>query len=72
MNVLLAMCMGSKERVKDGVKYGLCYTAVIMLIGFVGLEIFANPFAGTNIVFQGIWFCGTGCSWYVSELGRMD
>lgn len=38
--------MGSKERVKDGVKYGLCYTAVIMLIGFVGLEIFANPFAG--------------------------
>lgn len=38
--------MGSKERVKDGVKYGLCYTAVIMLIGFVGLEIFATPFAG--------------------------
>ncbi len=37
--------MGSKERVKDGVKYGLLYTLVLMLIGFVGLELFANPFA---------------------------
>lgn len=38
--------MGSKERVTDGVKYGLLYTLGIMLIGFVGLEIFAKPFAG--------------------------
>lgn len=37
--------MGSKERVKDGVKYGLMYTLGLMLIGFVGLEVFANPFA---------------------------
>ncbi len=38
--------MGSKKRVKDGVKYGLVYTLAIMFIGFVGLEIFAEPFAG--------------------------
>lgn len=31
---------------KDGVKYGLLYTLVIMLAGFVGLEILAVPFAG--------------------------
>lgn len=38
--------MGSQERVKDGVKYGLMYTLVIMCIGFIGLELFANPFCG--------------------------
>ena len=38
--------MGSKSRVKDGIKYGMIYTLVIMLIGFVGLEILAEPFAG--------------------------
>ncbi len=38
--------MGSRERVKDGVKYGLIYTLGIMLVGFIGLEIFAEPFAG--------------------------
>lgn len=37
--------MGSKERVKDGIKYGLIYTLIIMVIGFAGLEIFAEPFA---------------------------
>lgn len=38
--------MGSKKRVQDGVKYGMMYTLVIMLIGFAGLELFAEPFAG--------------------------
>lgn len=38
--------MGSKERVRDGVKYGLLYTLGIMLIGFLGLEVFAEPLAG--------------------------
>jgi len=38
--------MGSKERVKAGVKYGLIYTLGIMLIDFIGLEVFAEPFAG--------------------------
>ncbi len=43
--------MGNKDRVKDGIKYGMIYTLIIMLIGFVGLEIFAEP----NIAFQGIF-----------------
>ncbi|MCM1246170.1 MAG: MATE family efflux transporter [Roseburia sp.] len=38
--------MGSKERVKDGIKYGMIYTLTIMVIGFVGLEIFSEPLAG--------------------------
>lgn len=38
--------MGSKKRVQDGVKYGMRYTLLMMLIGCVGLELFAQPFAG--------------------------
>lgn len=38
--------MGNKDRVKEGVRYGLLYTVSIMLIGFVGLEVFAEAFAG--------------------------
>ena len=38
--------MNNKERVKDGVKYGILYTLVIMFAGFAALEIFAVPFAG--------------------------
>lgn len=38
--------MKSKKRVKAAIKYGMMYTLAIMLVGFVGLEIFAEPFAG--------------------------
>ena len=38
--------MQNKQRVKDGVKYGIGYTLIIMFVGFIGLEIFAEPFAG--------------------------
>lgn len=38
--------MNSKERVKDGVKYGIVYTLAIMFVGFAALEILAVPFAG--------------------------
>lgn len=38
--------MQNHKRVKEGIKYGLIYTLVIMVIGFLGLEIFAEPFAG--------------------------
>ena len=37
--------MNSKKRVKDGIKYGMVYTLAIMVVGFVALEIFAEPFA---------------------------
>lgn len=38
--------MGSRERVRDGIKYGIMYTLIIMTVGFIGLEIFAVPLAG--------------------------
>lgn len=37
--------MGNKKRVRDGNKYGLIYTLIIMFIGFIGLEILAEPFS---------------------------
>ena len=37
--------MGSRERVRDGIKYGIMYTLIIMAVGFIGLEIFAVPLA---------------------------
>lgn len=38
--------MGNKKRVKDGIKYGILYTEIIMLLGIIVLEIFAEPLAG--------------------------
>lgn len=37
--------MGSKERINDGIKYGLVYTLTIMVIGTAVVEIFASPFS---------------------------
>lgn len=37
--------MGSKERIKECVKFGHLFTAVIMLAGCIVLEIFAVPFS---------------------------
>lgn len=37
--------MQSKKRVKDGIRYGMTYTLIIMFVGMLALEIFANPFA---------------------------
>lgn len=38
--------MKNKERIRDGIRYGLQYTVGIMLIGMVLLEVFARPFSG--------------------------
>lgn len=38
--------MGDKRRVKDSIKYGMIDTLVIMFIGAVGLQIFAEPLIG--------------------------
>ena len=35
--------MGDKNRVKDGIKYGIIYITVIMLAGLILLQIFARP-----------------------------
>lgn len=37
--------MRSKHRVRDGIRYGLIYTALIMIIGTSIIEIFAVPFS---------------------------
>ncbi|WP_310601563.1 MATE family efflux transporter [Anaerosporobacter sp.] len=37
--------MRSKSRVKDGIKYGMGYTLIIMVVGLLALEIFAQPFS---------------------------
>ncbi len=36
--------MGSKQRVKDGIRYGMLYTVIMMAAGLILLEIFAEPF----------------------------
>lgn len=38
--------MGSRPRVKQGIKYGMLYTLIIMAAGLILLEIFAEPLAG--------------------------
>ena len=35
--------MGNKSRVKGGIRYGLIYTMIIMGVGMLGLELFAEP-----------------------------
>lgn len=37
--------MKNRKRIKEGIKYGVLYTSIIMLIGTVVVEIFAQPFA---------------------------
>lgn len=37
--------MQDKSRIKDGIKYGMIYTIIIMAAGFIGLELFANQLA---------------------------
>ena len=43
--IAFAYGMGSKKRVQDGMKYGLIYTAVLMVIGTAITEIFPGTFA---------------------------
>lgn len=38
--------MQDRKRVKDGIKYGMLYTLIIMLIGAVGLQLFAVQISG--------------------------
>lgn len=38
--------MGNKKRIKQGIFYGILYIEAIMLAGFIGLELFAEPLIG--------------------------
>lgn len=37
--------MRSRQRIRDGIKYGMLYTFIIMLVGTIIVEVFASPFA---------------------------
>ena len=37
--------MGSKKRIRDGIKYGLIYTTALMILGIFITEIFPDAFA---------------------------
>ena len=37
--------MGSKKRIRDGIKYGILYTVALMIIGTLITEIFPGAFA---------------------------
>jgi Na+-driven multidrug efflux pump len=37
--------MGSKTRIREGIKYGMLYTLIIMIAGLIVIEIFAVPFS---------------------------
>ncbi len=43
--IAFAYGMGSKKRIKDGIRYGLIYTAALMILGIIITEIFPNAFA---------------------------
>lgn len=43
--IAFAYGMGSKKRIRDGIKYGLIYTAALMILGILITEIFPSAFA---------------------------
>ena len=43
--IAFAYGMGSKKRIKDGIKYGLIYTGVLIILGIAITEIFPGAFA---------------------------
>ena len=43
--IAFAYGMGSKKRIKDGIRYGLIYTIELMILGVLITEIFPNAFA---------------------------
>lgn len=43
--IAFAYGMGSRKRIKDGIRYGLLYTVTLMLLGILITEAFPNAFA---------------------------
>ena len=43
--IAFAYGMGSRKRINDGIKFGLIYTAVLMIMGILITEIFPGAFA---------------------------
>lgn len=42
--------MGSKQRIRQGIRYGQLYACIIMLVGAVILQVFARPLVGVFAV----------------------
>ena len=78
--------MRSKKRINDGIKYGLVYTIVLMIVGVAITEIFPGAFAtlfnagqsrgyfvgAMRIISISFIFCRNKCSisWNISGVGR--
>ena len=43
--IAFAYGMGSRKRIKDGIRYGLIYTIALMILGVLITEFFPNAFA---------------------------
>ena len=43
--IAYAYGMGSKKRIRDGIKYGLIYTTALMILGIFITEVFSGQFA---------------------------
>ena len=56
--IAFAYGMGSKKRIKDGIKYGLMYTSVLMIFGILITEIFQSSFATFNAGSSREYFIG--------------
>ena len=71
--IAFAYGMHSKKRIQDGIRYGLIYTIVLMVVGVAITEIFPGAFATSdeNHLHQ-LYFCGNQCgiSGNLSGTGR--
>lgn len=58
--IAFAYGMGSRKRINDGIKFGLIYTAVLMIMGILITEIFPGAFASLfNAGQSGAYFIST-------------
>lgn len=48
--IAFAYGMGNKKRIKDGIRYGILYTIVLMVIGIAITEIFPGAFATSSAI----------------------
>ena len=48
--IAFAYGMGNKKRIKAGIKYGLIYTGILMILGILITEIFPGAFPITEII----------------------
>ena len=75
--IAFAYGMGSKKRIKDGIKYGLLYTAALMIFGIIITEVFQGAiqrifyWSDADYLHQ-LYLCRNQCgiSGHLSSFGR--